>query len=160
MLARRPKSVRLLAGAHSIMQLDTYWRMPRKEDCKLCGKPMDGEAAVQGTDGQSDKKMCILCAYTEFESLCKDCYVPWLPEWTQTMMNLPPYLLRDSQLHSRGQFVCLQCVSEEEYGLSARQQLSEEQAEQLDAIEFRAEQQGGFPRVEIVSATTLYLRPT
>ena len=117
---------------------------------------MDGGAAVQGTDGQSDKKSCILCGHTECESLCKDCYVPWLPEWTQTM-NLPPYLLRDSQLHSRGQFVCLQCVSEEEYGLSARQQLSEEQAEQLDAIELRAEQLGGFPGVEIVEASTIRL---
>ena len=136
------------------MPLEVQWRRPRPQNCKLCGKPMDGGSAVQGTDGQSDKKSCILCHYTECESLCKDCYVPWLPEWTQTM-NLPPYLLRDSQLHSRGQFVCLQCVSEEEYGLSARQQLSQEQEEQLDAIEFRAEQQGCFPGVEIAEMSSI-----
>ena len=118
---------------------------------------MGGGAAVQGTDGQSDKKRCILCAYTEFESLCKDCYVPWLPAWKQTLIGVPEYMLRDNQLDNPGQFVCLQCISDEEYGLSARQQLSEEQAEQLDAIELRAEQLGGFPGVEIVEASIIRL---
>jgi hypothetical protein len=118
---------------------------------------MDGGSAVQGTVGLSDKKSCILCSCTEIESLCKECYVPWMPLWTQTLINLPPDLLRNTKLYSHGQFVCLQCVSMEEYGLSVRHQLSQEQKRKLDWIEFRAELQGGFPGPEIIEVATITL---
>ena len=66
-------------------------------------------------------------------------------------------MLRNGQLHSPDQFVCFQCVSEEEYGLRVRKQLSAQQQEQLAAVERRAEQQGGFPGAEIVQMATITL---
>ena len=49
----------------------------------------------------------------------------------------------------------------EEYGLSVRHQLSQEQKKKLDWIEFRADLQGGFPRVEIIECATIRLtQPT
>ena len=111
----------------------------------------DSEAAVHDTDDERlDEKRCLLCGYKEFENLCEDCYVPWLPEWAHALVDVPPHLLLGNRLLCRGQFVCLQCVSEEECGLIAQPQFNDKQTKQLNAIEARAARLGGFPDEEIV----------
>ena len=102
------------------------------------------------SDERLDEKRCLLCGYKEFQNLCEDCYVPWLPEWAHALVDVPPHLLLGNRLLCRGQFVCLQCVSEEECGLIAQPQFNDKQTKQLNAIEARAARLGGFPDEEIV----------
>ena len=110
-------------------------------------------ADLGGTGGLPDRKRCVLCDVEEGISLCGRCFVPWLPRWLDSMV-LPEYL-RSSDIGPDA-FVCYQCVSEEEFGLSALSDLDSDQRARLADIEARADQNGGFDPIDIVQVATLF----
>ena len=132
------------------MSLKVKWQRPAQPSCSLCGTDMP-DCSKQ----KLDLKRCLLCGYAEGQSLCQDCLLPCSSSWPLPD-NLPAHAPVDKL---RDGFVCLQCVSDEEYGLCVRAELSKQQLKQLSEVEWQAFKQGGFPGPEIVQISTLTLPP-
>lgn len=127
-----------------------------KTHCVLCGERMPAVCKRE-----VDLVACVLCGYAEGQSLCRRCRIPWSPVWMQVqslqLQSLRPHTFALLTKESGDSVVCLQCVSEEEYGLRVREQLSDKILEQLVAVERRAEEQGGFPAIELVNCSVVCL---
>ena len=149
----------LLADPHIIMAVCTLiYQRPPLLHCVLCRDRMERV----GVRMQSENKRCILCCYQEGESLCKNCLIPWKPDWIKAVVweELPEYLKRKIQgegsQEEGHEVVCLQCISEEEYGLNVRNHLSNTQKIQLRTVE-RQFLEWGLPQIEIAEVHSVRL---
>lgn len=96
---------------------------------------------------------CVLCSVSD-ATYCKDCFLPWNPEW-KSGIDSEAAGGAGLRLDDPENFVCFQCVAEGEFGLAAKEQLTEDQRGHLAKVEALAEKLGGFPGVELLSALTI-----
>ena len=128
--------------------------------CGLCGgsRSLGEEQRSRILQGHYDLQ-CILCNASE-ASRCKDCFLPWNPEWRSRMDSEVFDGYRPaSRLDNSETFLCYQCVAEKEYGLDIEDRLTEDQKKQLTKVVGLAEELGVWPGVQVLSVQKIRVAP-
>ena len=131
--------------------------------CGLCGgsRSLGEEQRSRILQGHYDLQ-CILCNASE-ASRCKDCFLPWIPEWRSRMDSEAFARYRPlgaaSWLDNGETFLCYQCVAEKECQLDVEDQLAEDQKQHLTKVVGLAEELGRFPGVQLLSVQEICVSP-
>ena len=128
--------------------------------CELCGghRSLGEEERNRILQGRYDLE-CVLCNVSE-ASRCKDCFLPWNPEWRSRMDSEVFDGYRPASRLDNGEtFLCYQCVAEKEYGLDIEHQLTEDQKKQLTKVAGLAEELGVWPGVQVLSVQKIRVAP-
>ena len=122
-------------------------------DCDLCRR--DRSLSRQKVHALCEgvyKRTCILCGCTD-HSVCHKCFIDWRPRWslssgdcldaTQTTKTVRPFT-------SDGDFVCLCCVVQREYGLTVEDQLLPKEKYAFEIVKATLKLYGP-PPIEVLS---------